>query len=160
MNTKSHPTDHQEQSTVVAERLLRVATLIVRDMHQFLRQQPSDIRVTMPQLRVLHLARVQKPTLSDVAVALRVTRPTATRLVDALVERGWLERTPDPLDRRRIRLKTTEAGVAIQTKIETALHRYLSTRLASLDVEALELLEKCLALVTQVWECASDSSSD
>ncbi len=160
MDTKSNPSNGREQSTLIAQRLLRVATLIVRDMHHFLRQYPMHTRVTLPQLRVLHLAQVQEPTLSDVASALRVTRPTATRLVDSLVERGWLERMPDPNDRRRIRLKTTAAGLAVQREIEAALYQYLSSRLASLDVDALALLEKCLDLVTHIWEVTSDTQPD
>ncbi len=145
---------------MVASHLLRMAIHIVRDMHHYLRQHHADVRITMPQLRVLRLAHLEHPTLSDVAQALRVTRPTATRLVDGLVERGWLERTPDPHDRRRIRLKTTDAGLAVCKKVEAALSQHFAARLASLDAEGLDLLEQCLASVEQAWEWPVDIFSD
>lgn len=45
--------------------------------------------------------------LSDI---LNLTRTSATRLSDDLVQNGWATRNTHPIDRRKITLKLTEAG--------------------------------------------------
>src|SRR5690348_5485279 len=48
----------------------------------------------------------------NVAAAMGVSKQTFSQLVDTLVMRGYLERSPDPEDRRRIALALTERGAA------------------------------------------------
>jgi len=96
------------------------------------------------------------PTLSDVAKALRVTRPTATRLVDGLVQRGWIERRPDSEDRRRIHLYITPEGRAVQRRVEDFIHRAVSRRLAQLSPEDVAALHRGL----QALEATLSPSSD
>lgn len=120
--------------------LTRVANHLCRTLRQQLRHECQEPRVTMPQIRVLRMASEGHPTLSDVASALQVTRPTATRLVDGLVQRGWIERRPDPEDRRRIRLYVTEAGLDVQRRVEEFIHRAMVQRLAHLAPEDMDLL--------------------
>ncbi|MHB8868070.1 MAG: MarR family winged helix-turn-helix transcriptional regulator [Thermoleophilia bacterium] len=49
--------------------------------------------------------------MSDLAAALDLPAPLATRTVDELVERGLLERTGDPSDRRRVLVRPTPEGI-------------------------------------------------
>src|SRR5579862_44459 len=49
------------------------------------------------------IARTGAP-LSEVIEELRVSKQAAGQLVDALVERGYLDRAADPDDRRRVRV--------------------------------------------------------
>lgn len=48
----------------------------------------------------------------DVVHELRITKQAASQLIDSLVVRGYLERSPYPDDRRRMILKATERGRA------------------------------------------------
>lgn len=59
-------------------------------------------------LRVLAGADPMRP--SALAEALRIAPRSATEVADALEERGWLRRDPDPTDRRATRLVPTEDG--------------------------------------------------
>jgi long-chain acyl-CoA synthetase len=70
----------------------------------------ADIDLTLPQYRALaFLARgILSPSL--LAGRLAVTRPTITALVDGLVQRGLVERRPDPDDGRRTVHRLTPAG--------------------------------------------------
>ena len=70
----------------------------------------ADIDLTLPQYRALaFLARgILSPSL--LAGRLAVTRPTITALVDGLVQRGLVERRPDPDDGRRTMHRLTDAG--------------------------------------------------
>jgi DNA-binding MarR family transcriptional regulator len=55
------------------------------------------------------IARTGAP-LSEVIEELRVSKQAAGQLVDALVERGYLDRAADPDDRRRVRVALTARG--------------------------------------------------
>jgi DNA-binding MarR family transcriptional regulator/uncharacterized glyoxalase superfamily protein PhnB len=46
----------------------------------------------------------------DLAAELGITKQAVSQLIDILVNRGYLDRTPDPDDRRRISLELTERG--------------------------------------------------
>ncbi len=144
----------------VARLLTQVAHRLMRDIHQHLRHYYEGPRVTMPQMRVLHMASQDAPTLSDVADALRVTRPTATRLVDGLVQRGWLTREIDPQDRRRIRLRTTPEGRRILAHVQEAVHASVSERLARLAPADLEALFRGLQALEQVLREQADLSPE
>jgi DNA-binding MarR family transcriptional regulator len=55
------------------------------------------------------IARGGSP-LSEIIKGLGVSKQAAGQLVDTLVVRGHLERTPDPEDRRRMTVSLTERG--------------------------------------------------
>jgi DNA-binding MarR family transcriptional regulator len=48
--------------------------------------------------------------LGAVVQRLRVTKQAASELIDTLVRRGYLSRTPDPDDRRRVNVTLTDRG--------------------------------------------------
>ncbi len=137
-------TNNTPTAEEVARLLTRVANLLMRDIHKHLRHAFREPKATMPQMRVLHMASLGRPTLSDVAEALRVTRPTATRLVDGLVQRGWLIREPDPKDRRRIRLRTTPEGEAIRSQVQEVVLQAVAEKLKDLSPEVLMALYRGL----------------
>jgi DNA-binding MarR family transcriptional regulator len=55
------------------------------------------------------IARTGSP-LSDIIPQLGVSKQAAGQLIDTLVGRGYLEREPDPEDRRRMNISLTERG--------------------------------------------------
>ncbi|MGP8060890.1 MAG: MarR family winged helix-turn-helix transcriptional regulator [Acidimicrobiales bacterium] len=61
---------------------------------------------------VLGIIDPEGSPLGDVISDLGVSKQTASQLVDTLVIRGYLERTTDPEDRRRMRVALTERGEA------------------------------------------------
>jgi len=63
------------------------------------------------------------PSLADAAADLAVSKQAASQLVDTLVLRGYLERRPDPEDRRRIILNLTNRGRSAATEIRAAVER-------------------------------------
>jgi DNA-binding MarR family transcriptional regulator len=52
--------------------------------------------------------------LNDLAQRMGTSAPTASRAVDALEGLGLVVRTPDPADRRAVRLELTPAGRALR----------------------------------------------
>src|SRR5690349_7702539 len=94
-----------------AEELLAVLPLITRIVAGEVRREAGE-ETTMAQFRVLtHLADGPL-TVTALARRRRVTLQAMGELAQALVERGWVVRTPDPSDRRQQLLSLTDHGRA------------------------------------------------
>ena len=87
---------------------VRTAARLARQVEVAL--QAADL--TLPQYRLLTLLTEGDHVANHLADLLFVSPPSVTALVDGLVERGLVERRPDPSDRRRVAHAITEAGLA------------------------------------------------
>ena len=86
--------------------------------------------------------------LSDLAEALRIAPRSATEVADGLQERGLVERTPDPGDRRAVILRPTDEGRRIRREIGAARaadSSELFARLSPDDRDALARILRTLA---------------
>jgi DNA-binding MarR family transcriptional regulator len=68
------------------------------------------------------IARTGAP-LGRIITELGVSKQAAGQLVDTLVTRGYLDRTPDPDDRRRLTITLTARGRAAAEEIRSAVAR-------------------------------------
>ena len=92
----------------------------------------SAWHVTPSQSRALRvLARADGTRPSVLAEELRIAPRSATEVADALEERGWVRRVPDPTDRRATTLHLTDAGRELVRQVE-GVRRAASER--TLDV--------------------------
>src|SRR3954451_17554877 len=129
MATTPDPAELAVHLLVVSARFTRLAA----------RETPSAI----PRAVWRALAQLEElgPTrVSDLAAADRVSQPTATTVVQKLVERGWVERCTDPLYRRAVRVTITDAGRDALKHTREAAADALLPRLARLDPETLRRL--------------------
>src|SRR3954454_761958 len=86
--------------------------------------------------------------LSDLADALHIAPRSATEVADGLQERGLVERTPDPGDRRAVLVRPTGEGRRIRAEIDaarTADTAELFARLPAADRAELARLLQVLA---------------
>jgi DNA-binding MarR family transcriptional regulator len=102
-----------------ARELLAVLPFLNRMIAAELHEEAGE-ETTMPQFRVLGYLNDKPQTLSAIARQRRVSLQSAGELVQALIERGWIARTPDPGDRRQSLLSLTALG---QTKYQHAWER-------------------------------------
>lgn len=74
-------------------------------------------------LQILGLsAEITQKSLTD---ELHLDKSTTSRLVTQLVERGWVDRTPNPQDRREIHLELTAQGRQVLNQVSaSALDHY------------------------------------
>jgi DNA-binding MarR family transcriptional regulator len=91
-------------------------------------------------------------TPSELATRERVQRPTATRLVARLEERGLVIRTADPLDRRSSLLAITPAGAALLAELRTRKDAYLARRLRTLPAEDRATLRRAADILERMLE--------
>jgi DNA-binding MarR family transcriptional regulator len=89
-------------------------------------------------------------TPSELAESERVQPPTMTKLVAKLEERGLVQRTPHPTDRRQVILSATESGRAMLAQYERARDEWLSRRLAELSPEERETLRRAAEILNRV----------
>ena len=71
---------------------------------------------------VLRAVAAEEPTVSRLAEMLGVAKQGASRLADDMVALGYLERTGDPIDRRRTRLRLSPAGERIRARALAESH--------------------------------------
>ena len=98
-------------------------------------------KVSTYQLHALFHMAQHADTMSELAEEMNITLPSATSLVDRLVKSGWVERQPDPNDRRIIRLAVTEAGrkVCMEMKAERArVYKFLLDAMPEDDLKSLK----------------------
>jgi len=101
----------------IAQLCVETGIRLVRLARRAVRESPVTT-LTPSRLRALaYLDDNPSACLSDLAEHLIVGSPTASKLVDDLVARRLIERSPDGVDRRRLMLRVTSAG---RTALRTA----------------------------------------
>src|SRR5262245_60021785 len=81
--------------------------------------------LSLAQYHVLEPLGAGPRTNRELAERAGISAPTATRIVDGLLERGWVSRVADPTDRRAVVISVTEAGRSALAKKE---REYLAHR--------------------------------
>lgn len=107
--------------------------------------------VTMPQLKVLLLLHIEGTArMSDLAAALGVSLPSATGILDRLVQRGLVVRGTDPADRRVVTCFLSEEGAKQVSGLWEASWAIEREMLGRLSPDELDIVEKAAALVAGV----------
>jgi len=65
---------------------------------------------TTQRLALFELNASESLRLNELAERIATSPPTASRAVDALVSLGFVERVPDPRDRRAVQIRVTDYG--------------------------------------------------
>jgi DNA-binding MarR family transcriptional regulator len=89
-------------------------------------------------------------TPSELAEIEKVSAPSMTRTVGALVERGLVERTADPADRRQVFLSLTREATTLLKDIRRKRDAWMSVRVGRLTPEEQEILRQASAILTRV----------
>lgn len=127
---------------------LRMATF---RLARRLRAQRAVDSMSDGQFAVLAALKVHGPhTLGELAERERVTAPSMNRTVNCLEESGWLTRTPDEDDRRKVNIDLTAEGLAIVDETVRRRDAWLEDALASLSDEDREVLQRAAELMRAV----------
>ena len=93
------------------------------------------------------LSHGENLTMGELSKFLSVPLSTATRIVDYLVERCYIQRLPDPEDRRVVRVKLTATGLEIHRTIDNHVKQRVRQFLSCLDNEERDSLFNLLGNV-------------
>jgi len=107
--------------------------------------------ITGVQLMTLHFVKHNDNCkTSDIANFLSVSPPDATRIVETLVKKGFVERINDEKDRRIIRLRTTENGKKVFEIIRQELTSSFSKILEKMNKQDAKALLKGMKALSNV----------
>lgn len=146
MTTTSRAPAPPEAQPDLPDALVLELERVIPHYHRVMRRAialvEGEERLLFPQLRCLQvLAKSDGPTYAaQLARALLVTPPTMTRTLDALVERGLVERQPEPASRRQIALVITPEGQALVDRYEAVIAAHLHTLIEPLPAVRQERL--------------------
>ncbi|MFD9126675.1 MarR family winged helix-turn-helix transcriptional regulator [Kitasatospora sp. NPDC059571] len=93
--------------------------------------------------------------LSELADRLHIAPRSATTVVDALEEAGLVARTPDPVDRRAVRVVLTEAGHAALERIGQVRHEIAQAYFGPLSSSDQAALLQALRTAEEAYEDAA-----
>jgi DNA-binding MarR family transcriptional regulator len=135
-----------------AQLALENGVRLVRLIRRVVRQNPN-FPVSYEALRAIgFLADHPGICLSDLAEYLWIGVPTASKQVDDLVERGFLTRTPDARDRRRVALSVTPEGAHLIATTRRPVQERLAAMFARLDPDEFDRVRAGLDLLHAVLE--------
>jgi DNA-binding MarR family transcriptional regulator len=122
----------KDEAHDTARLAIETGARVMRLARRALRRRPSEM-LSLSQLRALaYLRDSPGACLGEVADQLLVGAPTASKVVDELVERGLVRREVDPADRRRVLLGTTDAGRELLATVARPAQDELAALVAAL----------------------------
>jgi DNA-binding MarR family transcriptional regulator len=125
--------DVTERASDLATDLYAVVVHLHKHCNADLFEAVGALELTLTQIKLLHhLEEATEPMmLKDAAEAVLVSLPAASRTVEDLVRRGFVERHEDADDRRMKRILPTEEGRSVIRRLNAArlngLERFVET---------------------------------
>lgn len=125
--------------------ILALADRLFRELLPTVPRDLLSLDITMPQMKILLILFVSGPRrMSDIASELDVTLPTATSLIDRLVEKHYVERETQPDDRRVVLCQLADAGEQVVRHIWQTAGKRSRELLQAMDVSKLEMFAEAL----------------
>ncbi len=149
----------RQASTGALETFLRASRLIRLRIEVDLRGADPERSRTPQQLAALLELSRGPATVGSLAESLGVSPPTMSSAVSTLEERGWVERMPDEVDRRRSSICLTGQGGRVLRDMRGAAEKGLMSVLEYLDDEELARLEDGLAVLEEALDRESAALS-
>lgn len=126
--------------------------LVVGRLARRLRQRTLG-GLTPSQLSVLASLSRQGPfTLGDLAETEGVAPASISGIVGRLVDKGLVDRVPNPVDRRSTLVEMTEEGRKVLEKGRSERTAFLASRLERLGREEREILAQAVAILGRMGE--------
>ena len=135
------------QTEQVAARLHAASIRLLR----MLRREDDSSGLSAPRLSALSVLVFAGPkSLADLAAAEQVQPPTMSRIVEGLVESGFVTREVKPGDRRSVRIAATDQGRRLLEAGRERRVRALTSRLAHLPESERRALARGVEILERV----------
>jgi len=112
----------------------------------------SSIGVSRTEVGVLNSLWTRPFRITELAAREGVTQPAVTLLVNRLEERGWVQRTADPTDRRVVLVELTSAGRCVFDRIRAEYRALLHEDMAILPDADVETLARAVEILDDLIE--------
>jgi DNA-binding MarR family transcriptional regulator len=108
--------------------------------------------ITVAQARIVAQIDAEGTRLTELAARAQVTKQTASFLVDQVERAGYVERVPDPSDRRARLVRLTDHGRRAAEFANSVADRVQREWSAHLGVEAMRSLRQALTRLREVTD--------
>jgi DNA-binding MarR family transcriptional regulator len=114
----------------------------------------DEVELSVGQFKTLAMLSHshEEMALKDLAEVMGLSLPATSRAVDGLVQRGYVERREDELDRRVKRLRIAPAGAAMVERVSAVRIEVLTRWLDTLPERDRERLHKAIAPILERQE--------
>jgi len=112
----------------------------------------ENFDITVGQFHILRRIHFGMDSVSKLADDKHISRAAVSRAVDMLVNKGLIRRTPDPADRRCVRLSLTDAGQALLDALFENTRDWMAGKMASLDDAGLEKITQAIQYLKRAFE--------
>ena len=134
-----------------AREVLDVVPAVLRPLRRQMRSHRAGLSI--PQFRSLAFVdRYDGASLSMVAEHLDLSLPTVSRMINGLVQRGYLQRKSSEDDRRHVSLSLRAKGQEIMREARQATQQYLSERFENLTDEQRQALVAAMQALREVFQ--------
>ncbi len=121
---------------------------VTRLMRQAFDREMEELGLTRSQWHTLiYVLRLDNPSQTNLADALDIGRAAAGAQIDQLTESGYVERRPDPSDRRIWRIVPTELAINRMDEISKRADDVASRAFDGLDRKELEAASALVARI-------------
>jgi DNA-binding MarR family transcriptional regulator len=112
----------RSETAELAASLYALVVFLNKHCNADLFEAVGALELTLTQIKLLHHLEdsARELTLKEGAELVHVSFPAASRMVDDLVRRGFVERREDAEDRRMKRVRATDAGRAVIQRLNAA----------------------------------------
>ena len=136
------------------ELLMNIPIKLCRNMNnEFVKSILLDLEVdfSLQHYRILKLLEGNKHLyVTEFVDVLSITKPQMTSLIDKLIKMGYVNRTNDLDDRRKIYISLTKEGENITSKIKNAIDNQIDKHLIKLSQTELEALKNGLLILQKL----------
>lgn len=137
------------EPVAVANRLRPALLKLARE----LRRESHSLGVTGGQVSLLfQIQRHRGIGVRGLAALERISAAAMSGYVDRLERAGLVQRTPDPLDRRRHGLSVTEEGERVLRSVKSRRTAWLAARLEQLPPDELAALDAAVEPLLKLLE--------
>lgn len=143
--------------TVLAADLCALVAHLHKNCSADLFEAVGALELTITQMKMLHRLEEtgEELSLKQAAEQIHLSLAAASRLVDDLVRRGFVERREDAEDRRMKRVRITSEGHAVIARLSAARLKGLELFVATLDDREREQLTQVLATLLERSDVAA-----
>ena len=99
------------------------------------------------QLKLMLEEEPDGVSLKSLAKRMQMTIPATSLLVETMVGKGYMERKPNPTDRRAVCITLTENGLSLFANVYAQFHDELDRRAKALTAEDLKTLSRIVTLM-------------
>jgi len=111
---------------VKLEEIMAKLSAYMGRMEEEAKEQYNFNELTITQMHYLQMiSELANPNLTELAIAMKLTKPTVTVLVDRLIEKELIYKVQSDADRRSTHLHLSERG-----KLINQMHEYAHRRMA------------------------------